>query len=140
MIQKGEHMSKIVLEQPNYRTAPGEEYCRADGGVWDIWKVPWECPCLLKDMDQCYVLSRTVVGTYYRFRRLIKYFIKKYYRHPPLSNPRLYFVSYFLQEASREGALSDGSLFPFSSMNYSKFYKDIRDDGGSGRYQKERRD
>lgn len=113
---KGEHLAKMVLEQPDYMfieqlldknvvgqmealeslsVKPSTQVCEIFERILENAHVFYKIR-----VEVLYILSRTVVGTYYGFQRLIQYFIKKYcVQTSTVVKPNDFmFIPYFLQK------------------------------------------
>lgn len=113
---KGEHLARVILEQPDYMfveqlldknvvgqmealenlsVKPSVQICEAFERILENTHVFYKIR-----IDVLYVLSRTVVGTYYGFQRLIQYFIKKYcVQTSTVVKPNDFmFIPYFIQK------------------------------------------
>ncbi|WEL39399.1 transcription initiation factor TFIID subunit 2 [Encephalitozoon hellem] len=131
---KGEHLAKIVIEQPDYmfieqlldKNIIGQMEAlenlsiKPSTHVCEIFERMLENTHIFYKIriHILYILSRTIVGSYYGFQRLIQYFVKKYcVQTSTIVKPNDFsFIPYFIQKHLVK-ALSYAD--PFVFKNYS---------------------
>ncbi|ADM12138.1 uncharacterized protein Eint_090080 [Encephalitozoon intestinalis ATCC 50506] len=131
---KGEHLARIVIEQPDYmfieqlldKNVVGQMEALENLSIKPSVQV---CEILERMLENThifykirvhilYILSRTTIGSYYGFQRLIQYFVKKYcVQTSTIVKPNDFsFIPYFIQKhLVRALSLAD----PFIFRNYS---------------------
>ncbi|AFN83625.1 hypothetical protein EROM_090070 [Encephalitozoon romaleae SJ-2008] len=131
---KGEHLAKIVVEQPDYmfieqlldKNIIGQMEALENLSIKPSTQV---CEILERMLENThifykirihilYILSRTIVGNYYGFQRLIQYFVKKYcVQTSTIVKPNDFsFIPYFIQKHLVK-ALSYADPFVFKSYS-----------------------
>lgn len=113
---KGEHLAKMVVEQPDYmfieqlldKNVTGQMEAleslsiKPSTQVCEIFERVLENSHMFYKIriEVLYILSRIVIGTYYGFQRLIQYFIKKYcVQTSTVVKPNDFlFIPYFIQK------------------------------------------
>ncbi|CAD26980.1 TRANSCRIPTION INITIATION FACTOR TFIID 150kDa SUBUNIT [Encephalitozoon cuniculi GB-M1] len=131
---KGEHLAKIIVEQPDYMfieqlldknvvgqmealeslsTKPSTQVCEILERVLENTHIFYKIRIHI-----LYILSRTTVGNYYGFQRLIQFFVKKYcVQTSTVVKPNDFsFIPYFIQKHLVR-ALSIADPFVFRSYS-----------------------